>query len=1090
MGVPKLDPVPVVNSQHDAPAIGGARKRELQMAKSRSLQQAVRFALATATAAAGVSALYAQEAPAPAATEAAPVEEVVVTGSRLSTPNETAISPVTTVSAVDLQQTGLTRVEDVLNNLPMVFAGTNSTTSNGADGTATVDLRGLGNQRTLTLVDGLRLGPGSAFGGRNFSDINQIPAALIERVDILTGGASAVYGADAVAGVVNFILNTHFEGVQINGGYHFNEHDNSNQAGINPLVAADDFNVPSGRVDTAFGKNASILVGSNFADHKGNATAYVTYDNQGAALQSQFDYAACSLSGNNTYAPTALNCAGSSTSAKNGAGGRFLFTGYPSYATIGPPNGYTVDGAHNGNFRPFMIPNDLYNYGPLNYYQTPNERWTAGGFANYDINSHVNVYTSVMWMRNSMVAQIAPSGDFGDGNFVACADPLLNASEQAVFCSKTLQAAQGNPAETFNGVSYPGLNVYPLRRNVEGGNRQESFITNSAREVAGIKGDFDDAQSAWTYNVYAQHSTVDTLFQSLNFLSNTAVEQSLNCLPATPGSKTPVCGGPTNALGVGFGPGGSFIGPSTGNTGFAPNPSIVAWNIWAPNGVTPAAINSISIPEQAQGTVTEYVANGSVTGDIGKYGAKTPWADQGLQLNVGAEWREDSSSYLPDYVSEQGLAAGGGGATPPVAGAFTVKEAFTEMRLPLAQHQAFAEDLSVEAGYRYSKYSEGFDTNTYKFGVDWAPLRDIRFRGSYQRAVRAPNIGELYTPSAVGLDGSLDPCAVPLKPGSTTVLANGVTLAQCKLTGVTPTQFGNILPNTDFQYNGLDGGNPNLQPEKANTYSFGFVFTPRALPSLNASIDYYNIKVADAIDAITENVILSGCINSNGNLAQQNFFCDKIHRSSNGSLWESQSGYVVDPDENQGAIRTQGIDAKVSYRQALATFGSALLSLEGTRTILLETQPVEQFGLSYNCTGYYGATCGGSNSKWRHVFNGTWSTPWDGLDLNLRWRYYGPQNSELASGNPLLNGDGILPFPGTEHIPAYSYFDLTGTFNVYKNVRLELGVNNITDKVPPLVVGADCSTSSPAGANCNGNTFPGVYDAMGRYLFATITAQF
>jgi outer membrane receptor protein involved in Fe transport len=167
-----------------------------------------------------------------------------------------------------------------------------------------------------------------------------------------------------------------------------------------------------------------------------------------------------------------------------------------------------------------------------------------------------------------------------------------------------------------------------------------------------------------------------------------------------------------------------------------------------------------------------------------------------------------------------------------------------------------------------------------------------------------------------------------------------------------------------------------------------------------------------------------------------------------------------------------------------------LFSLEGTRTNELITTPVPQFSLSYNCVGYYGATCGGSNSKWRHVFNSTWSTPWDGLDVNVRWRYYMHQDSQLASGNPLLNGDGIKPFAGTEHIPAYSYFDMTATFNVYKTIRLELGVNNITDKVPPLVIGADCSTSSPAGANCNGNTFPGVYDAMGRYLFAHVSAQF
>jgi iron complex outermembrane recepter protein len=1058
------------------------------MAKSR-LQQAVRFALATATAATGVTALHAQDAPAPAPA-AAPVEEVVVTGSRLREPNETAISPVTSVSAVDLQQTGLTRVEDVLNNLPMVFAGMNSTTSNGADGTAAVDLRGLGNQRTLVLVDGLRLGPGTALGGRNYSDINQIPAALIERVDIETGGASAVYGADAVAGVVNFVLNTHFEGVKIDAGYHFNEHNNDNQTGINSLVAADDFNVPTGRTDTAFGKNASILVGSNFADNKGNATAYITYDNQGPALQSQFDYGACSLSGNNTYAPTGLACAGSSTSAKAGAGGRFLVYSYPNFTPIGPALGYTVDGAAGGNFRAFTVPNDLYNYGPLNYYQTPNERWTAGAFVNYDINSHINVYTSVMWMRNSMEAQIAPSGDFGNGVFIACADPLLNASEKAVFCNAGAQAAQGNPAETFNGVSYPGLNVYPLRRNVEGGNRVATFLTNSAREVIGFKGDFADPQNAWTYDVHVQHSTVDTQFGNLNYVSNTATEQALNCLPATPGSTTPVCGGPTNALGIGAGPGGSFIGFGTGNTTFSPNASAVPWNIWTPNGVTPAALAFLSIPEQAQGTVTEYVANGSVTGDFGKYGFKLPTAEEGLQVNIGVEYRQDTSNFSPDYVSEQGLAGGGGGATPPLSGEIGVREAFTELRMPLMQHMPGAEDLSINAGYRYSSYNLGFNTNTYKFGVDYAPLRDVRFRASYQRAVRVPNIGELYSPQVVGLDGSLDPCAVPLKTGSTNVLANGVTLKQCELTGVTAAQFGGVTPNTDFQYNGLVGGNPNLQPEKSDTYSVGFVFTPTFLPTLSASVDWFDIKVNDVIGPITENAILAGCIGSDGNIAQQDFFCDRIHRSGSGSLYLSQAGYVVDVDENQGALTTQGIDLKLNYRQPLPALGSLLFSLEGTRVQELKTDPVAQFALSYNCSGYYGAICGGSNSKWRHVFTTTWSTPWDGLDLTGRWRYLGHQDSELSSGNPLLNGDGIAPFPGTEHIPAYSYFDLTATFNLAKQIRLELGVNNITDKVPPLIIGADCSTSSPAGANCNGNTFPGVYDAMGRYLFAHITAQF
>ncbi len=356
------------------------------MAKSRSLQQAVRFALAAVSAAAGVSTVSGQEAPpappAQAQANAAPLQEVVVTGSRLMNPNSTSISPITTVSAADIQATGLTRVEDILNNLPMVFAGENATTSNGADGTATLDLRGLGNVRTLVLVDGLRLGPGAG-DGRNYSDINEIPAALIERVDILTGGASSVYGADAVAGVVNFILNTHFEGVKVDAGYNFFQHSQDNPDGVQQAVTAAGFTPAPGSVDTGFSKNVSILVGSNFADNKGNATAYVTYDNTGPVLQKSYDYSACSL----TVSAGALACGGSETSARNGAGGEFL--GYGNNGVKFLDN--TVDGLTN-NFRAYQEPGDLFNYGPYNYYETPEVRWTAGTFVNCDVNSHVTVY--------------------------------------------------------------------------------------------------------------------------------------------------------------------------------------------------------------------------------------------------------------------------------------------------------------------------------------------------------------------------------------------------------------------------------------------------------------------------------------------------------------------------------------------------------------------------------------------------------------------------------------------------------------------------------------------------------------------------
>jgi iron complex outermembrane receptor protein len=192
------------------------------MVMNRKLQFAVRAALAAAAATAVAPAAWSQET-ATATSPNAGLEEVVVTGSRISSPNLTAISPITSVDAGYISSTNLTRTEDILNNLPMVFAGQNSTVSNGSDGTASVNLRGLGANRTLVLVNGRRLGPGQG-SGTNVSDINEVPAALIERVDILTGGASSVYGADAVAGVVNFVLNTHFEGVKVDTSYSFFNH--------------------------------------------------------------------------------------------------------------------------------------------------------------------------------------------------------------------------------------------------------------------------------------------------------------------------------------------------------------------------------------------------------------------------------------------------------------------------------------------------------------------------------------------------------------------------------------------------------------------------------------------------------------------------------------------------------------------------------------------------------------------------------------------------------------------------------------------------------------------------------------------------
>jgi len=1006
---------------------------------SNQVSSAVRSALflsAVAAAAASGAPAMAADADAPAASEA-PIQEVVVTGSRIQSPNVTAISPVTTVSAADITATGLTRTEDILNQLPMVFAGQNSTVSNGSDGTASINLRGLGPQRTLVLVNGRRLGPGPG-SGSNVSDINEVPAALIERVDILTGGASSVYGADAVAGVVNFVLNTKFQGVRIDAGYDFFQHTQHNAAA--GVVAAAGDQLPEHSVNTGFGKNVSILMGSNFADDRGNATLYATFDKKAPVLQAKYDYSACVL--DSTKAGN-LKCGGSGTSASGRAGGYFQAYGLapgPALFTN------TVDG-QTGAWRPFTT-SDLYNFGPLNFYQTPNERWTAGGFLTFDVNSHVTTYGEVMFQRNTTQAQIAASGDFFQPSFIPCNDPLLTPEEQASICSPANLAAQGNPDPS-------GINMYIGRRNVEGGGRVGTFRSDNARLILGVKGDINDA---WHYDAYVQRNTVDFSNGNENYFSNANIIKSLNVVP-DPVTGQAVCQ--------------SVVDGS--------DPACVPWNIWVPGGVTKEALKYLQIPLLIEATTTEQVASGSITGDLSKYGVKSPMADDGIVVNVGAEWRGESADFTPDYQSLLGNAAGAGGPTAPVHGGFTVREVFTEVSAPIAEHQVWAESASLTAGYRYSSYSEGFKTNTYKVGAEWAPIKDIRTRLSYQRAVRAPNIFELYQAQAVGLDGSTDPCASPAG------VAPVATQAQCALTGVSGAQYGNIGRNSAAQYNGFIGGNPALKPETSDTYSAGIVLQPHWVPNLVVSVDYFNIKVKDTIGPIGEDTILAQCIATGSPT-----FCNSIHRDANGSLWKTNNGFVDDLNVNFGSLSTKGLDIKADYRQPLPALGSLAFSMEGTKLIALNTQTLTN-GPTYNCEGYFGTVCGASNPGWRHVFSTTWATPWDGLDVTLRWRYIGKAASEQYDSNPSLAG---TPFPLTGHIPAYNYLDMSAMFNVYKGVRFQVGVNNIADKDPPVVMsggggfGSDCPTITPNGSSCNGNTFPGTYDAMGRFIFAHITAQF
>jgi iron complex outermembrane receptor protein len=750
--------------------------------QNRSLQRAVRHALLASAAGAAVIAL-----PARAADEGT-IQEVVVTGSRISTPNMTSISPVTAIAAEDIAATGKMRVEDIINQLPQAMAAQGSTISNGSTGTATVDLRGLNAKRTLVLVNGRRLMPGNpdTAPGVNSGapDLNQIPKALIERVEVLTGGASSVYGADAVAGVVNFILNTRFEGVKVEANYSFYNHENDNPAA--DVVRASNYALPDSSNNTGYSKDFSFVMGSNFADDKGNATFYATYTDVKPILQAEFDYSACTFNSGNVF-----SCGGSGT------------TDPPRMRARNPVSGaltpYHVVDRNTGVLRPYSTATDNYNFGPLNFYQRPDERYTAGVFTDLAVAEGQTAYGEFMFMKDSSIAQIAPSGVFGQEMNVSCNNPLLSAAQAQLFCG---QFGLSTAADSTDKAS-----VILGKRNVEGGGRQSDISHESFRTVLGIRGDINDT---WSYDAYGQYGETQL---ALTFYNDFSIQRTSRAVDVQIDRRVNANGTPLNAATFGTPQCVAFLDGT--------DPACVPYNPWQPGAITQQQLDYLQIPLVQRGQTVERVANASLTGDLGNYGVKLPTAQTGMLVNFGIEWREEHSELLPDAAFQSGDGAGQGGPTPPISGGYIAKDVFAEARMALIEDKPLVQSLSAEAGYRYSDYSLDFNTDTYKLGLEWTPVEDIRARASYQRAVRVPNVSELYGAQTVGLDGTIDVCA-----GAAPTL----TLEQCARTGVTAAQYGRIESNPAAQYNGFVGGNPDLQPEKADTFSFGLAFQPSFIP--------------------------------------------------------------------------------------------------------------------------------------------------------------------------------------------------------------------------------------------------------------------
>ncbi|NMF48707.1 TonB-dependent receptor [Pseudoalteromonas arctica] len=658
------------------------------------------------------------------------VERIEVTGSRIKRTDMETASPVQVTTAEEIAVAGFTRVEDMMNSLPQLEASNTSFQSNGASGTATLDLRGMGPQRTLVLVNGRRMQAGGIY--TQSADINQIPAALIKRVDVMTGGGSSTYGADAVAGVVNFVMNDQFEGFEVNVGTTAYQHNNDNEY-MQGLMDDAGFDYEEGNtgLDGASFDFAATLGGA-FDSGKGHAVAYFTYNRQNELRQGARDYSSCALNAAGTACGGSGNAVNPNfyISAPNADGVVDFGEGQYEYWTLG----------QDSSFIPSV--GNTYNYAPINHFMRPDERHTLGMFANYEINDSFRPFMEAMFMRNRTTAQIAESGTFFNDNYSIDFDsPLLNDTQRAQL------------TERFGLTSGDQFATYIGKRNVEGGARADSLEHNSFRLVLGSKGEINDL---WSYEAFAQYGSTS---------SSSAYEND-------------------------------FFGPriitalSANGEDCSATSGCIPYDVFQFDGVTEEAAQSLTGTAILNGVTEQLIVSGFVTGE---FDFALPSSEYPVAAVFGAEYREETFSRTADEVYAQGLLLGQGGTTKSLNGGYQVREVFGELSLPIVEDLPLVESLLVELGYRWSDYSTSGAEPTYKVAMNWDVTSDWKIRSSYNRAVRAANNGELFAQQSTGLWAGTDPCAGTPTLSAAECANTGVSASQYGNVGKSPADQYNAL---------------------------------------------------------------------------------------------------------------------------------------------------------------------------------------------------------------------------------------------------------------------------------------------------------
>ncbi len=932
-------------------------------------------------------------------------DTIIVTGTRIQREDLAAPSPVTTVSSEQLVLTNTVNTEQFLNTLPQVIPSLDQTSNNPGNGTATVNLRGLGTSRTLVLVDGARFaGQGPSF----VVDLNNIPAALVERIDVVTGGASAVYGSDAVAGVVNFILKDDFEGVQLDVSHELS-------------AAGWDANTT----------NVALTFGGNFADGRGNAVISGSYTNREALLQGDRDFSALTFRdpGQGNEADGFI-LAGSA----NIPGGGFFSPSFNNFGLNDGTNtnfvGQTVadvdplcgaasttctgfrgsDGASINGFR-FGVPagqaTDEYNYAPSNYLQLPQERYSLSGFASYEINDHIEAYMRGVFSEVVVDSQLAPTPAFLR---------LTVNNDNPSIPSTLLSLITGSTANNGDGTS----TFFISKRYEELGTRNSLRDTTALQLLTGLRGDLNDT---WSYDTYLNFTrSTNSQIQSGN-ISVSALQAALLC-----------DGGPTA---VASGCSEPYVDLFGGQGGISAE------------GAEFISRTGAIIQEVEQ---TQWV--GTISGDLD--GLRAPWADSGVALVLGAEYRELFANTVPDSVL--GPDVRGFNQSAAVRGRYDVYEAFGEIIIPVITDRPFVESFQINGAYRYSDYSLSNvgGVHTFAIGGDWEVVPGMRLRSQFQRAVRAPNIGELFSPQTNNFPSATDPCSDDPDVAGTQ-LRPGVIASTCPGGGVVPQPFGQIQV--------LSGGNPNLTNEVGDTLTIGMVWQPEMVDGLTLQVDYYDIEVKNAVTTIGLQTVLDEC-HFQG-IASQCAIINQGRDPSSGIA--GVNGFFAPLGSiNAATIQARGIDFNASY--SMDVFNGTVTALYyGNYTLRSDLQSSASAAL-VECTGLFSGNCGEPTPDYKHTMQVSYIQ--GPLTASVRWRLIGGVDADPAAGAVSDLSDNI---------DLFNYLDVTTQYAVNENLDLTVGVRNITGKDAPLL---------GSTVNEQANTWPATYTPFGRQLFFGASVRF